>query len=137
MPRLSEVCEPLRRLMDKEVPWHWLPKHDAAVAEIKRLVSAAPVLKYYVTKPVTVQSDASQNGLGCCLLQDGQPVAFASRALTPAERNYAQIEKECLSIVFACQRFHYYLYGRGDVTAETDHKPLIAIFNKPLLSAPK
>lgn len=138
MPRLSEVCEPLRRLLDKDVPWHWLPTHDAAVAEIKRLVSAAPVLKYYdVNKPVTVQSDASQNGLGCCLLQDGQPVAFASRALTSAEQNYAQIEKECLSIVFACQRFHYYLYGRGDVTAETDHKPLIAIFNKPLLSAPK
>lgn len=132
MPRLSEVCEPLHRLLDKEVPWHWLPKHDAAVAEIKRLVSAAPVLKYYdVNKPVTVQSDASQNGLGCCFLQDEQPVPFASRALTSAEHNYAQTEKVpvCLSIVFACQHFHYYLYGRGDVTAETDHKPLIAIFN--------
>jgi hypothetical protein len=57
-------------------------------------------------------------------------VAFASRALTPTEQNYAQIEKECLSIVFACQRFHHYLYG-------ADHKPLIAIFSKPLLNAPK
>ena len=44
---------------------------------------------------------------------------------------------ECLSIVFACQRFHQYLYGREKVTAETDHKPLITIFKKPLLSAPK
>ncbi len=70
-------------------------------------------------------------------MQEGQPVAFASRALTPAEKNYAQIEKECLSIVFACQRFHHYLYGRELVTAETDHKPLISIFSKPLLSAPK
>ena len=64
-------------------------------------------------------------------------MAFASRALTPTEQNYAQIEKECLSIVFACQRFHYYLYGRELVTAETDHKPLVSIFNKPLLNAPK
>ncbi|KAK7933832.1 hypothetical protein WMY93_004728 [Mugilogobius chulae] len=138
LPRLSEVCEPLRRLLDKDVMFHWLPKHDAAVEEIKRLVTVAPVLKYYdVTKPVTIQSDASQKGLGCCLLQDGQPVGFASRALTQTEQNYAQIEKECLSIVFACQRFHHYLYGREEVTAETDHKPLISIFSKPLLSAPK
>lgn len=62
---------------------------------------------------------------------------FASRALTQTEQNYAQIEKECLSIVFACQRFHYYLYGRGDVTAETDHHLLVSIFSKPLLSTPK
>ena len=138
MPRLSEVCEPLRRLLDKEVPWHWLPKHDAAMTEIKTLVTAVPVLRYYdVSKPVTIQSDSSQTGLGCCLLQGGQPVAFASRALNQTEQNYAQIEKECLSIVFACQRFHYYLYGRGDVTAETDHRPLVSIFSKPLLSAPK
>ncbi|KAJ8333896.1 hypothetical protein SKAU_G00412150 [Synaphobranchus kaupii] len=52
MPRLSEVSEPLRRLLDKDVLWHWLPKHEAAVEEIKRLVTAAPILKYYdVTKP--------------------------------------------------------------------------------------
>ena len=138
MPRLSEVCEPLRRLLDKDVEWHWLPKHDAAMKDIKALVTAVPVLRYYdVSKPVTIQSDASQAGLGCCLFQEGQPVAFASRALTQTEQNYAQIEKECLSIVFACQRFHYYLYGRGDVTAETDHRPLVSIFRKPLLSAPK
>lgn len=70
-------------------------------------------------------------------MQEGQPVAFASRALTPTEQNYAQIEKECLSIVFACQRFHHYLHGRDMITAETDHKPLIPIFSKPLLNAPK
>lgn len=99
---------------------HWLPKHDAAMKEIKALVTAVPVLRYYaVRKPVTVQSDSSQVGLGCCLLQGGQPVAFASRALTQTEQNYAQIEKECLSIVFAC------------------HRPLVSIFTKPLLSAPK
>lgn len=87
-----------------------------------------PVLRYYdVTKPVTIQSDASQSGLGCCLMQEGQPIAFASRALTQAERNYAQIEKEYLSIVFACQRFYNYLYGQDLIAAETDHKSLISL----------
>uniref|UniRef100_A0A8C5Q7G7 Gypsy retrotransposon integrase-like protein 1 n=1 Tax=Leptobrachium leishanense TaxID=445787 RepID=A0A8C5Q7G7_9ANUR len=138
LPHLSEVCEPLRRLLDKDAVWHWLPKHDNAVQDIKRLVTDTPVLKYYdITTPVTIQSDASKTGLGCCLLQAGQPIAFASRALTLTEQNYAQIEKECLSIVFACQRFHHYLYGRDEITAETDHKPLISIFKKPLLCAPK
>lgn len=138
LPRLSDVCEPLRRLLDKDVAWHWLPKHDEAVREIKRMIADTPVLRYYdIDKPVTIQSDASKNGLGCCLLQQGQPVAFASRALTRTEQNYAQIEKECLSIVFACQRFHHYLYGRETITAETDHKPLVTIFKKSLLSAPK
>lgn len=138
LPKLSEVCEPLRRLLDKDVMWHWLPKHEDAVREVKQMVTSTPVLKYYdITKPVTIQSDASMTGLGGCLLQGRQPVAFASRALTQTEQNYAQIEKECLSIVFACQRFHQYLYGREAITAETDHKPLITIFKKPLLSAPK
>ncbi|KAK5893966.1 hypothetical protein CesoFtcFv8_010708 [Champsocephalus esox] len=71
MPRLSAVCEPLRRLLDKDVMWHWLPKHDAPMKEIKALVTAVPVLRYYdVPKPVTVQSDSSQAGLGCCFKGD-------------------------------------------------------------------
>lgn len=65
MPHLSEVCEPLRRLLDKEVPLHWLPKHGVAMKELKTLVMAVPVLHYYdVSKPVTIQSDSSQTGLG-------------------------------------------------------------------------
>ena len=63
-------------------------------------------------------------------------MTFASKALTPTEQNYAQIE-ECHSIVFKCQLFHHYLYGRDNITAETDHKLLSAIFSKPLLNAPK
>eukprot|EP00063_Salmo_salar_P032454 XP_014007289.1 PREDICTED: uncharacterized protein LOC106575331 [Salmo salar] len=71
MPHLSAVCEPLRRLLDKDTPWHWLPKHKAAVQEMKSLASSVPVLRYYdVTKPVTIQSDSSQRGLGCCLMQE-------------------------------------------------------------------
>ena len=71
------------------------------------MITTAPVLKYYdVASETTIQCDASESGLGATLLQNGQPVAFASRSLSTAERNYAQIEKECLAIVFACSRFN-------------------------------
>ena len=74
--------------------------------EIKLLVVSIPVLAFYDTrKYVTIQCDASQNGLGATLLQEGRSVSYASRALTSAENNYAQIEKELLAIVFACERF--------------------------------
>ena len=69
-------------------------------------------------------------------MQNGQPVAYASRALTSTEQNYAQIEKELLSIVFGAEKFHQYTYGRK-VHVESDHKPLETIHTKPLVSAPK
>ena len=64
-------------------------------------------------------------------------MTFASRTLTPTERGYAQIEKECLAIVFACERFNQYLFGRESVCVQSDQKPLETIFAKPLTAAPK
>ena len=55
--------------------------------------------------------------------------------MTSAEMNYAQIEKECLGITFACERFHQNIFGQP-VTTETDHKPLVAIMKKPLSDCP-
>ena len=96
------------------------------------------MLKFYdVTKEVTIECDASLTGLGASLLQEGQPVAFASRALTATEVRYAQIEKELLSVVFACERFDTYLFGRDVVHVKTDHQPLESIFKKDLGSTPK
>lgn len=69
-------------------------------------------------------------------MQDGHPVAYASRSLTPTEVQDAQIEKELLAIVFGMEKFETYLYGRK-VLVESDHKPLEAIFKKGLLNAPK
>ena len=71
------------------------------------------------------------------LLQSEQPVAYASRALTPTEENYAQIERELLAIVFACEKFDAYIYGRDSVRVQTDHKPLESIFQEELCVAPK
>ena len=71
------------------------------------------------------------------LLQSGQPVAYASRALSLTEQSYAQIEKESMAIVFACEKFDQYLNGQNQINVETDCKPLILIFKKPLLITPK
>ena len=99
--------------------------------------TTTPVLKYFdPAEEITVQCDASQSGLGAALTQNGQPIAYSSRALTETEKNYAQIEKELLSIVFGIEKFHCYTYGRK-VNVETDHKPLETIYRKPLQSTPK
>ena len=138
LPHLSSVSERLRRLEVKDTEWCWLPVHDEAVQQIKSLVCDAPVLKFYdVAQPVTVESDASLSGLGATPLQGGQPVVFASRAFPPAESRYAQIEKELLSVVFACERFDTYLYERDIVHVKTDHQPLEAICKTDLSSAPR
>jgi hypothetical protein len=138
LPRLSQMAEPLRRLTDKDAHWEWFDHHDDALNEIKQQLTRTPVLRYYdVTEEVTIQCDASEKGLGATLLQKGQPVSFASKALTSTEQRYAQIEKECLAIVFACEKFDQFIYGRKQVTVHTDHKPLIPILQKPIHSAPK
>ena len=137
LPRLSEVSQALRQLTKKGIEFLWDKVHDRAFSRIKEMVIAPPLLKYYEReKDLVIQCDASEGGLGAALLQDGRPLAYASRALTAAERKYAQIKKELLAIVFSTERFHQYTYGRS-VIVESDHKPLEAILAKPLVSAPK
>ena len=137
LPYLSDITMPLRELTQKETEWEWGQAQQDALQTLKTAVSGTPVLRYYnVKEEVTLQCDASQSGLGAALLQNGQPVAYASRALTPTETRYAQIEKELLAIVFACDHFEAYVYGREAVQVETDHQPLVSIVKKPLNSAP-
>ena len=80
---------------------------------------------------MTLQCDASLKGLGACIIQEGQPIAFVSKSLTDTETCYANIERELLAIVFGCKKFHTYLYGRTFVI-ESDHKPLDMISMKNL-----
>ena len=84
---------------------------------------------------LTLSVDAISKGLGALLLQKNQHIAYASRALTKAQQNYAQIEKETLAITFRCDKFHQYVCGR-EVIVESDQKPLQTIFSKPLFKAP-
>lgn len=71
------------------------------------------------------------------MYQSSGVIAYASRTLTATERNYAQIEKELLAILFACIRFDQLIVGNLKAVINTDHKPLLNIFEKPLLSAPR
>ncbi len=137
-PKLAEVTNPLRELTKKESDFIWEESvHGRALAETKRMLTTVPVLKYFdPTMTPVLQCDASMHGLGVCLMQDGQPVTYASRSLTDTEVNYAQIEKELLAIVYGMEKFETYVYGRK-VLVESDHKPLETIFKKSLLSAPK
>ena len=139
LPRLSEIAHLIRELTTKN-RFVWSKQHDEAFEEIKTLVTRHAVPKYYDMTTevtiVTIQCDTSEKGIGATLLQNGQPVAFASRTLSQVEQRYAQIEKECLAIVFACAKFSQYITRREVIPVETDHKPLQSIFKKSLLTAP-
>ena len=80
--------------------------------------------------------DLSSYGLGACLLQNNKPVAFTSRSLSKSEKDYEQIDKQMLAIAWGCEKCHDYIYGRSDMTVETDHKPLEALYKKLIGSAP-
>ena len=100
-------------------------------------MSTAPVLSYYDPKiELEIQCDASKKGLGAALLQNGKPIAYASRTLTDTEQRYAQIEKEMLVIVFSLEKFNQYTYGRH-MKIQSDHKPLESILKKSLACAPR
>ena len=137
-PGLSQVTAPLRMLLKDSTEFKWDSTiHDKCFTQVKRTITEAPVLKFYKsTEKVTLQCDASQYGLGACLMQNGHPVTYASRSLTNSETTYAQIEKELLAIVFGVEKFESYLCGRK-FTIESDHKPLEPIMKKSVLSAPK
>lgn len=136
IPNISEISAPLHQLTHKDCEWCWYEQHQNAFDALKKALASPPTLRYYdLTKAVTLTCDASQHGLGAACLQDGAPIAYASRTLTPTEMRYAQIEKELLAVVFACSKFNDYIYGKY-VEIETDHQPLVTILSKPLHTAP-
>ena len=137
-PRLSEAVLPLRDLIKMNVEFMWTDVHEKSFNSAKDLIISRNILQYYdVTLPVVLQVDASEEGIGGVLLQDGKPVCFTSHTLDSTEKNYAQIEKECLAIVTCMSKWHQYLYGKKDILVHTDHQPLETIFKKPLSKAPQ
>lgn len=124
IPNLSRLTANLRMLTHDKVEFKFTAEHEKEVDNLFRIITSGPVLATYdPNKPVTIQTDASKDGLGSVLLQEGHPVAFASRTLSESEQRWAQIEKELLAIVFACTKFHNFVYGR-EFTVESDHRPL-------------
>ena len=93
-PKLFDVLEYIRQLTRSEMEWCWTPTHDNVFETVQKPVTEAPMLAFYNTQDeLTIQCDASRIGLGAALMQNGRPIAYASRALTYTETRYAQIEK--------------------------------------------
>ena len=113
----------------------WLPI-DKAFSTIKSLICNTTTLAHFDSnKESVLLVDNSQEGLESVLMQDSQPIAFASKSLTDIESRYANIERERLAVVYACERFHTYLYGKPFVV-QCDHKPLEMIQLKNIHAAP-
>lgn len=133
---MSDKTEPLRNLLKKDVIFEWNSEVQQAYDNIKKDLINSPVLQFFdINKQTTVSVDASQAGLGAVLLQNRLPCAYASKAMTETQTRYAQIEKELLAVCFGLERFHYYIFGKP-IIVETDHKPLVPIFKKPLNKCP-
>ena len=132
LPNLADQLHPLNNLLKKHQKWKWTDACEKAFKWAKQaLVSAKVLVHYDPNLPIRVAADASAYGIGAVLshvLHDGteHPIAYASRTLSASEKNYSQIEKEALGLIFAVKKFHQYIYGR-QFTLITDHKPLLAI----------
>lgn len=135
LPNLADKMAPLYCLLKKTQKWKWTDRQQSAFEKIKQELSDEVLLAHYnADDELILTCDASPFGIGAVLQQrthDGsvRPIAFVSRTLSQPEKNYAQIEREGLSIVFGTEKFRHYLLGRR-FTLETDHKPLLTLFGE-------
>ena len=129
---LAHMAQPLYDLMKNTQEWHWGDAEQKAFDQLKDALSQAPVLVHYDPDlPLCLACDASGTGVGAVLAHiypDGteRPVAFTSRTLQSSERNYSQLDREALGIIFGVTKFHQYLYGR-QFKLITDNRPLAVI----------
>lgn len=135
LPNMSTTLAPLYSLLQKGNRWVWGRKQQEAFEAAKALLQSNTLLVHYdPKKELVLACDASPYGVGAVLshrMADGteKPIGFVSRTLAPAERNYSQLEREALAIVFGVKRFHSYLYGRH-FEIYSDHQPLRHIFSE-------
>ena len=137
-PNLADMTKPLRDLLSHRNQWCWGEPQQRAFNQVKKILTKSPVLAAFdLSLETTVSADASSYGIGGVLLQkqkkgEIRPVAYISRAMTPTEQRYAQIEKEALALTWACERLQDYLVGL-QFCVETDHKPLVPLFSSKIL----
>lgn len=130
---MRELRTPFDKLLVKDVPWQWSDECQKSFQKVKQVLQSDLLLTHFDPRfEIKVAADASSYGLGAVILhkfpdKTEKAIAHAARALSPAEQNYSQIEKEALALIFAVTKFHRMLHGRK-FTLETDHKPLLTIF---------
>ena len=122
-PRRTHTLVPLTAMTGK-APFQWMPVHQKAFEQMKALISTDALLMYPgPTMPYDVESDASDYQLGSVIKQNNRPVAYFSRKLNSAQKNYTTIEKELLSIIETFKEFRSILLG-SRIRVHTDHKNL-------------
>lgn len=132
VPNFSTVAGPLNKLTSngkKSPPFQWTPEADAAFNALKECLVSAPVLSCPVySEPFEVHTDASNYGVGAMLTQtmNGKehPIAYMSRSLTSAEKNYSITERETLAVLTALEHWRCYLENGRTFTVYTDHSAL-------------
>ena len=129
-------------MLKNDAEWSWNAEHEEAFSKLKSMLSSESCMSYFDdSKQTFLFTDASPYGISAILMQksagqnDAKIITYSSRALTTAEQNYAQIERECLSIVYGCERNRLYLIGR-QFNVFNDHKALINILNNPKATVP-
>ena len=142
VPEFASLVAPLVDLTKKNKPSKivWSDSCQQAFDKVKRILSSSPVVQLPdFKKEFVVRSDASSEGIGAALMQQGDdgllhPVLFASRKLLDREKRYSAIERECLALVWAVDKFNRYVFGRHFVI-ETDHRPLTYLSSSKTASA--
>ncbi|KAI3797676.1 hypothetical protein L1987_32938 [Smallanthus sonchifolius] len=130
----SKIAVPLTALTQKGKPYEWGPKQEEAFQILKRKLCNAPILTLPEGEDdLVVYCDASNQGLGCVLMQRGKVIAYASRQLKIHEKNYTTHDLELGAVIFALKIWRHYLYGTKCVVF-TDHKSLQHIFNQKELN---
>ena len=136
IPRLSDLTANPREFLRKDTDYDRNNNHQKSLKEIKDLISKEMLLHYYdPPKKSVIQVDASSRGLGASLIQEGKPIAFASKSMTETEQCYVNIERERLAVVFGYERFRTYINWCA-FEVESDHKPLEIICLRNLTAAP-
>ncbi|WVZ63760.1 hypothetical protein U9M48_013367 [Paspalum notatum var. saurae] len=131
---LSKTPKPMTSLTKKNAKYLWSPKCEEAFQTLKKLLISAPVLAQPdITKPFDVYCDASGNGLGCVLMQEGRVIAYASRQLREHEANYPTHDLEVAAVVRTLKIWRHYLLG-NTCHIYTDHKSLKYIFTQTELN---
>jgi hypothetical protein len=133
IPQLKDIRGPLDEMLRKDEKFVWTQARKDAFNKTKQALHSNLALVHYDEKlPIIVAADASSYGIGATLLHrlpDGslRPIAHAATSFNNAERNYSQVEREALALVYAVKKFHQYVYGKS-FELQTDHKPLLKIF---------
>ena len=135
VPNLAAKTQDLRALVKKNAEFVWEETHTQIFEALKAELKDNMTLQYFdPEKEIVIECDASQKGLGACLLQDGKPVNFSSRSLVDAESRYSNLEREMLAVAWAVNHYRQYVYGRR-FKIVSDHSPLQQIIKKDIRAA--